>query len=322
MSSIFFKKTFSVVALLCAAQSAIAEERELRATSAFGLGTTFSRDFESFVDWVNKHGKGEIQINLLGGPEAIPPFEQGNAVQSGVVDMINDTSAFYANLVPSGDALHLAENTIQDQRANGCYEQIDNIHQTQMNAKYLARIGDNMPFHLYTTELVKGLDLSGLTIRTTPVYRAMFSALGANLVRTAPGEVYSALERGSIDGYGWLSQGVLDLGWHEQTKYRVDPGFYQVDVNVLVNLDVWNSLTDSQRAKLEEGATWIEARNIDNIGYNANEYAAQAKAGIKTISLTGEQREKWLDAAQNEGWAVVEGVDPDLAGKLRRCLSN
>lgn len=321
MTSFLTRPIMAALALVFTAQTGVAAERELRATSAFALGTTFSRDFESFVDWVNENGKGEIQINLLGGPEAIPPFEQGNAVQTGVVDLINDTSAFYSNLVPAGDALHLAENTVQDQRANGCYDLIDNMHQTQMNAKYLARLGDNMPFHLYTNKPVDGINLEGLTIRTTPVYRAMFASLGANLVRTAPGEVYSALERGSIDGYGWPSQGVLDLGWDEQTKYRVDPGFYQVDVNLLVNLDVWSSLSDTQRAVLEEGAAWIEAKNADNIEYNTQEYAAQADAGIETISLDGELKTRWLAAAQNEGWAVVEGVDAELAGSLRSCLS-
>lgn len=314
-----------LAALLLAAISAtstIAEERTLRASSAFALGTTFSRDFEAYVDWINENGKGVVQINLLGGPEAVPPFELGNAVQAGIVDLANNTSAFYANLVPVGDALHLAENTIQDQRKNGCYELIDSIHGEQMNVKYLAHVGDHMPFHLYTTKPVDGISLEGLTIRTTPVYRAMFAKLGANLVRTAPGEVYSALERGAIDGYGWPSQGVLDLGWHEKTKYRVDPGFYQVDVNFLVNLDVWNSLTDEQRSKLEEGATWIEAQNINNKDVNANEYARQAEAGVETITLSEADRAAWLQTAQDEGWAVVEGIDPEMAGKLRACLSN
>lgn len=309
------------VASLAMVSPSLAEERTLRAATAFALGTTFSRDFEAYVGWVNENGKGVVQIDLIGGPEAVPPFELGNAVQAGIVDIANNTSAFYTNLVPTGDAIHLAENTIQDQRANGCYTLIDTIHQEQMNVKYLAHVGDNMIFHLYTTKPVSGPDLSGLTIRTTPVYRAMFAKLGANLVRTAPGEVYSALERGAIDGYGWPSQGVLDLGWHERTKYRVDPGFYQVDVNFLVNLDVWNGLSDAQRAKLEEGAAWIEARNIENLEHNAREYERQAEAGIETITFSDDEAAKWLDTAQNEGWAVVEQVDADLAGKLRACLS-
>lgn len=314
--------TASALLLALAPLPAAAEEVTLRGVSAFASGTTFSRPFEAFVEWVNENGEGVIQIDYVGGPEAVPPFELGNAVSSGVVDIANNTTAFYTGLVPTGDALHLATNTIQDQRENGCYDKIDRIHQEQMNVKFLARTGDNIPFHLYLTEPIDGPDLSGLTIRVTPVYRAMFEKLGANLVRTAPGEVYTALERGAIDGYGWPSQGVLDLGWHEQTKYRVDPGFYQVDVNFLVNLDVWNSLTDEQKAVLEEGAKVIEATNADNIGINEKEYARQAEAGIETITFEGENRDVWLDTAQTEGWAAVEAIDAAIAADLRACLTD
>lgn len=299
---------------------ALAEEVTLRAASAFAVGTAFTKPFESFVEWVNENGKGVVQIDFVGGPEAVPPFELGNAVSSGVVDIANNAGAFYTNLLPEADALKLAQNTTQDQRENGCFDLLDELHQSKMNVKYLARTGDHVPFHLYLTKPIEGPDLSGLTIRTTPIYQAMFQALGANLVRTAPGEVYTALERGTIDGYGWPIQGVLDLGWHEQTKYRVDPGFYRVDVNVLVNLDKWNELTDEQRAFLEKGAEWLEARNADAEAVNEDEKAAQAEAGIEVIEFTSADREKWLQTAYDEGWAAVAAVNADAAEKLRSCF--
>jgi TRAP-type transport system periplasmic protein len=318
-------RQFSVSALVAvsmiAAGSAAAEEVTLRGVSAFAQGTAFSRPWEAFVDYVNENGEGVLQINSIGGPEAVPPFEVGNAVQSGVVDIANVTGAFYTNLIPEADALKLSTNTIQEQRENGCYDVINQIHQDKMNAYFLARTGDHVPFHLYLTKPIEGPDLSGLTIRTTPVYRAFFEKLGANLVQTAPGEVYTALERGSIDGYGWPTQGILDLGWDEQTKYRVDPGFYQVDVNVLVNLDVWNGLGDEQKAVLEEAAAWIEEKNADNLEINEAEREKQAEAGIETIELTGADAETWTNEAQATGWAAVEAVDAEAAGSLRACMT-
>ncbi|MXX22619.1 MAG: ABC transporter substrate-binding protein [Rhodospirillales bacterium] len=310
----------AVAALI--AMPSTAQEVTLRGVSAFALGTTFSRPFEAFVDWVNENGKDVIQIDLRGGPETMSPFEVGNAVSTGVVDIANNTSAFYTGLVPAGDALHLATNTIQDQRANGCFEKIDAIHREQMNVKYLARTGDHIEFHLYLTKPIGKPDLRGLTIRTTPVYRAMFEELGATLVRTAPGEVYTALERDAIDGYGWPIQGVLDLGWEEQTKYRVDPGFYQVDVNFLVNLDAWNALNDAQRSVLERGAEWIEVRNADNIEINASEARKQAEAGIQTIAFDDVDSERWLEVAQTEGWAAVTEIDAEIGEALKACLLN
>lgn len=304
-----------------AAAPALAEEVTLRGVSAFASGTTFSRPFEAFVAHVNEVGKGVIQIEHVGGPEAMPPFELGNAVSNGVVDIANNTTAFYTNLVPTGDALHLATNTVQEQRANGCFDKIDAIHQDQMNVKFLARTGDNVAFHLYLTKPITAPDLTGLTIRTTPVYRAMFNALGATPVRTAPGEVYTALERGAIDGYGWPLQGVMDLGWDEQTKYRVDPGFYQVDVNFLVNLDTWNGLSDEAKAVLQQSAEWIEAKNADNIAINAAEAEKQAAAGIEVITFSPEDEARWLATAQDAGWAAVAEVDTAIASDLKACLT-
>ena len=57
---------------------------------------------------MNEEGKGVLQINYIGGPKAMPPFEVGNAVKTGVVDIGNVTSAFYTNLLPEGNALWLA----------------------------------------------------------------------------------------------------------------------------------------------------------------------------------------------------------------------
>lgn len=302
------------------AGQAAADEVTLRAGNGFATGTAFARPFEAFVNWVNENGKGVVQINLVGGPEAVPPFELGNAVSSGVIDIANNTAAFYTNLMPLGDALKLSNIPIQEQRTNGCFQLIDEMHQKAVNAKYLARTGDGVNFHLYLTKPLEKPDLTGLTIRTTPVYQAMFKSLGANLVRTAPGEVYTALERGAIDGYGWPIQGVLDLGWDEQTKFRVDPGFYQVDVDVIVNLDKWNGLTDEQRALLEKGAEWLEAKNAENVAINAEEAKKQAEAGIKVIEFTGEDRDKWLNAASTAGWDAIKAIDAEQADKLRACL--
>jgi len=114
----------------------------------------------------------------------------------------------------------------------------------------------------------------------------------------------------------------LDLGWEEQTKYRVDPGFYQADVNFLVNLDTWDALDEAQRTVLERGAAWIEAANADNILLNAAEIRKQAEAGIETITFDDSDTKHWLEVAQTEGWAAVAEIDPGIAAALKACLLN
>ncbi|HRP29235.1 MAG TPA: TRAP transporter substrate-binding protein DctP [Burkholderiaceae bacterium] len=313
----------AVVMAWVAAQPVSAEQVTLRAVSGFQEGTSFSRPFEAFIKRVNEEGKGLVRINYIGGPKAMPPFEVGNAVKNGIVDIGNATGAFYTNLMPAADALKLSEISIQEQRKNGGWAYINKLHNEKLNAYYLARTGDGVPFHLYVNKPITKPDLHGLTIRVTPVYRAFFAALGANLVQTAPGEVYTALERGVIDGYGWPIQGIFDLGWQEKTKYRVDPGFYNVDVNFLVNLDTWNKkLDDKQRALLQRIALEIEAANgADNAKINAEERKRQADAGIKTIAFEGKDRQVWLDTARDAGWAYIKEVAPQQVDELRKALT-
>lgn len=305
-----------------ALRTATAQEVTLRAVSAFQEGTAFSRPFETFIARVNETGRGAVRINFIGGPRAMPPFEVGNALRNGVMDMANSTAAFYENLMPEGAATKLATKDWSEVRANGGFALLARLHTEKVNAHYLGRHGDRMPFHLYLTREIAGPDLRGLTIRTSPVYRAFFTALGANLVNTAPGEVFTALERGVVQGYGWPAHGIFDLGWHERTRFRVDPSFYRVEVNILVNNPRWTRMTDDQRAILTRAAEEMEAGEAERSRTAIEaDYARMREANIRAIEFTGENRDRWLKTAQDAGWEELARNAPQHAAELRRLLS-
>src|SRR2546423_1091587 len=226
---------------------AAAQEVTLRAVTAFAEGTQFSKNFERFIEKVNADGKGVVRINYIGGPRAMPPFEVGNAVRTKVVDIANVTGAFYPNLMPEADGLKLISKPMAGQRRNGTWDFINQLHNQKLNSYYLARQFHNVPFHIYLNKKPEKLDFAGLKIRVTPVYKDIVEALGGTAITTAPGEVYTALERGVVDGYGWPVSGIFDLGWEKVTKYRLEPAFYSVEGNVLVNLDTWKGLPHAQR---------------------------------------------------------------------------
>jgi len=185
------------------APAANAQEVTLRAVSAFAEGTGFSRPFERFLEKVNQEGKGLVRINYLGGGgKVMSPFEVGNAVRAGVVDIANVPGAFYTNLMPEADALKLTQRPMQELRQTGGWEYLNQLHNEKLNAYYLARVGDGIPFHLYLNKKIDKPDLTGLKIRVTPIYMAFVQKLGGTPIRTDPGEVYTALERGVVDGYG------------------------------------------------------------------------------------------------------------------------
>src|SRR5215468_5417455 len=270
----FRKIMLGLFATTLVCSSVLAEEVTLRAVTAFAEKTTYSRGFEKFIERVNADGKGLIQINYIGGPKAMPPFEVGNALKTGVVDIANTTGAFTTNVMPESDAWKLTQRPMSELRKNGGFDTMAKLYADKMNAIFLARLVDNNPFHLYLNKPISKPDLTGLKLRITSVYRDFFQALGATVVQTAPGEVYTALERGVVDGYGWPITGVFDLGWNEKTKYRVDPGFYTAEVSVLVNRNSWNRLNDVQKDILRKAAEQGEAEA-------AAEFAAENEREIK-----------------------------------------
>ncbi len=305
-----------------AAGSAMAQEVTLKAVSAFAEGTTFSRNFERFIKRVNDDGKGVIQINYLGGGgKVMNPFELGKAIQKGIVDIGNLPGAFYTNLVPEADAIKLSRFTIAQERKNGAWAYMNKLHNEKMNAQHLSRQKDCVPFHLYLNKKIDKPDLTGLKIRVTPIYKAFFSSMNATTIRTAPGEVYTALERGAVDGYGWPTQGILDLGWQEVTKYRVDPPFYRASVEVLINLDTWKKLSDKQKAVLNKASTWMESLCTEDLNINQQELERQAEAGIQAITFTGAMAKAYVEQAYTAGWAEFIKANPETGPKLKKLLS-
>ena len=317
------KKTALVVlSLAFGTNAAMAQEVTLRAVSSFAEKTQFSKNFERFIDKVNADGKGVVQINYIGGPRAMPPFEVGNAVRTKVVDMANVTGAFYTNLMPEADALKLLSKPVPEQRRDGTFAFVDQLHNQKVNSHYLVRQFHNVSFHIYLNKKIDKPDFTGLKVRVTPVYKDIVEALGGTTVTTAPGEVYTALERGVVDGYGWPVTGIFDLGWEKVTKYRMEPKFYNLEVGVLVNLDVWKGLTDAQRKHLTDAARWLEALDSENEAEVKSELERQTKAGIQPITFSEADSKAFLQKAYEVGWASVIKRSPENGAKLRQLSGN
>jgi TRAP-type C4-dicarboxylate transport system substrate-binding protein len=312
----------AAVAAVLLATSANAQEATLRAVSAFAEKSLFARNFERFLDRVNETGKGQVKINYIGGPRAMPPFEVGNAVRTKVVDIANVPGAFYTNLMPEAESAKLLSKPMSAQRADGSWQLLNQVHNQKVNAQYLARQFANVPFHIYLTKKIGKLDLTGLKIRVTPIYRDIVEALGGTAITTAPGEVYTALERGVVDGYGWPILGIFDFGWDKVTKFRLEPPFYAAEVNVLVNLDVWKGLSDAQRKVLNDAALWLEALDRESETAIRAERERQAKAGIQAIDFGPGQSQAFLKKANDVAWASVIKRAPENGPKLRQLSGN
>jgi len=314
-------KTLLLVAAAFAAGSVQAQETTLRVVSAFAENTQYVKNYEAFAKKLNAEGKGTLQLSFIGGPKAMPPFEVGNAVRTGVVDIAVTTGAFYTNIMPEADALKLTQIPATELRKNGGTELINKIWNEKANMQYLGRIIDFTPFHLYLTRKIDKPDLTGLKIRITPVYRDFFQALGATVVQTAPGEVYTALERGVVDGYGWPINGIFDLNWHEKTRFRVDPGFYNAEVSLIMNLDKWKALNAKQRDLLMKHVIALEAQNDSWKKVNEEDTRKQKEAGIQVITFDQVTAKQYYDKAYDVGWAGAIKASPTYGPQMRKLFS-
>jgi TRAP-type C4-dicarboxylate transport system substrate-binding protein len=308
-------------ALAAAPTLAAAQQATLRLVSAFPENATYVKHMMPWIQKFNAEGKGIAQISFIGGPKAIPTFEVGTSVKNGVVEMAMNTGAFYTNLMPEADFLKLSQITIAEQRKNGAFDYINKVWNQKANLAYLARMVDETPFHLYLTRKIDKPDLTGLKLRITPVYREFFQSMGATLIQTPPGEVYTALERGVVDGYGWPIHGIFDLNWHERTKFRVDPGFYNAEVSIIMNLDTWKKLTAQQKSFIQKQALALEAMNSYWPKFNKEETERQAKAGIQTIKFDAASSKAYLDKAYEVGWAHAIKQSPEHGPQMRKLLS-
>lgn len=311
----------SAAALCLAAGAASAQEVQLSALNFLPNNSSFGIPFADWVEDANKAGAGIVKITIRPAG-SISPFQMGNAVKTGVVDMAALPPTFYQNLLPIGDSIKLTRLSAAEMRKNGTFDFLDKLHQEKVNAHLLDMSGFSVQFHLYLrNKKIETPDLKGMKIRTTPVYRAFFRALGADLIQTAPGDVFIALERGTIDGYGWPSWDLKTPGWDKHTKYRVDPGFYSVANATIINLDKWKALTDKQRQFLTQHALKFEAEYDKRYAPKTAAYLKEQKdAGVEVIELKGKIAEDYVKQAYEAGWAEATQLDPENAPKLRALI--
>ena len=313
-------RTLALAWLAVAAGPLVAQESTLKAVNAFQEGTYYARNFERFVKKVNDEGKGIVQINYLGGPKTIPTMEQGAALRNGVVDLSNTTTSFVAGVSPESLALNYATVPWAEMRRAGTVDYLNTL-MMEKGLYYYARTGDGVPYHIYLNRRIEKADLSGLKIRIAPIYREFFTKLGASVMQIPPGEVFTALDRGVVDGYGWPLIGIFDLGWHEKTKFRVDPGFYNAEVSLIINLDKYKALPARAREMLDRQTLAYEQQNDFWKAYNQNETKRQADAGIQVIKLDPAEARRMLALSQEAGWAGILATSPQHGAKLRQLMA-
>ncbi len=282
----------------------------ISAVHAFPASWVYSKSFLSFVNKVNAAGKGVVEIKVRGGPEAVGMFEQPNAVRDGVVDMVYTPCAFYAGSVPECDAVSASSIDGPTARKSGATAALNDAHVRRMSVVYLGWIDSGIHFHMWFKNQPKidangNLDITGVKLRGNPIYNAFFTNyLKAQVINLPSTEVYTALERGTVDATGWTEIGLMDANWDKFLKYRLDPAFFSTDLGVIVNVRKWNSLTEKSKEILQKVMAEHEVSSIKDLTeLRKKEFAELDKRGVKGVSLGKAAAAKFTEEARNASFA-------------------
>jgi TRAP-type C4-dicarboxylate transport system substrate-binding protein len=323
----------TAVGLFAFTQQGVAAEVTITAVNSLQLTNTQTQSFlKTFVAPVNKRGKGIVQIKFLGGQEVVPPRKAAKALKRGQFDMLGSPTAYYLGMVPEGRGLLVSNQGPHVLRKNGGWELLQSIYKKKAGAHLLAW-GNNRTF--YFTFLAKmpkldkdGVpDLTGIKMRATGTYRPLFRALGASTINIKSSEVFTAMQRGTVGGFGFPGVGVVPNGFHKVARYRITPEYYQTNDVVTVNLDVWAKLTKKQKDFLTKEGIAYESASVKFIqaAWEKEEKIMLTKGGpdgkgLKDIALKGKAAEKYLSIAYEEVWKVFKAKSPENYDVLRKLL--
>jgi TRAP-type C4-dicarboxylate transport system substrate-binding protein len=306
------KRLFSLGAALIAAFPAAAQDT-MTATHVFPASQIYSRSFLEYVKKANEAGKGVFTIQVRGGPEAIPMMEQPRAARDGVVDMVYTPCAFYAAQVPECDAVSASTIDGPTARKNGGMELLNQIHQKRIGVYNLGWVDSGIRFRLWSTKEPRldssgHIDIKGFKVRGHPIYNAFLTNyLGAQVINVNSPDLFTALERGTVEMSAWTQIGLMDLNWDRFLKYSILPDFFSTDLHILVNLKKWNALSSRSREILQQVAIRHETESLQALQKLWTEEEAELKKrGIKTVAQSPEASRRFVEGARSASLARMK----------------
>ncbi|PKN66911.1 MAG: hypothetical protein CVU57_04940 [Deltaproteobacteria bacterium HGW-Deltaproteobacteria-15] len=280
-----------------------------------------------FIEKVQKEADqkypGELKIVFKGGPDVIHTNEQVEALRTGLVDLVLSAPSYYVSIMPEGDLMSLTEMKPWEEKAAGVFDYLNELHNKKVNAHYLGRPGTGVIFQLFLNKPIKTVaDLNGMKIRVSPTNVPFMKAVGASPVQMPPSDVYTAMERGVVDGYILPAHTIRDFGLVKPSKYLVFPGAYQPCHSLLVNQDAWKKLPKHLQELLARQADDMTRVAFDNIEKKiSEEYASFKKEGMTFIELPAAEAEKYKKIARDAMYDVVSKKAPAESEKILKLIT-
>ncbi|MBH53117.1 MAG: C4-dicarboxylate ABC transporter [Opitutaceae bacterium] len=212
---------------------------------------------------INTVGAGKLAVKLYNPDELVGAMEILDVVSEGKVDAGFGAAGFWAGNIPSSPIFssipfgpNANEYLAWFYEGNGMklYQEMYDSH--GFNVKVL--LAGMIPPETsgwFTKEINSLDDLEGLKMRFFGFGGEVMKQFGVAVRLLPPGEIYPALEKGVIDATEYAMPSIDEgLGFHKIAKYNYFPGWHQqaTTFELIINKDVWNSLSESQQAILEQ----------------------------------------------------------------------
>lgn len=275
--------------------------------------------FLPFIERVNKRGAGRVNMTWK-GPEAVPPFEQLEALRKRVYDLQCGANSYETGDVPAAPVGEMWYCSQKERRKAGWYDWMNKMYLKRAGVMYLSESLGPRCITLLRKPVTKVDDFKGMKVRVSQTMDPFFTAMGAKVVVVKPGEIYSALERGVVDGIGWGGM-VLQLRFNEVTKYIMKPYIMgPACVSLKANPQSWNSFPkDVQKLIMDvavelENETWV----INDDAREEEVKLVVTKYNMQVCTLLPEEAKKMQRLYDENGFAIhALKHEPEFGPKLK-----
>ncbi|MFL5258801.1 MAG: TRAP transporter substrate-binding protein [Hyphomicrobiales bacterium] len=295
------------------AAPAIAEtapELRWRLTSSFpkSLDTIFGAA-ETFAKYVAEATDGKFQIQAFPAGEIVPGLQAADKVTDGTVEMCHTASYYYWGKDPTwafGTAVPFGLNARQQNAWMYYGGGVDLMNEFYAGYNIYALPAGNTGAQMggwFRKELKTPDDLKGVKMRIGGFGGKVISRLGVVPQQIAGGDIYPALEKGTIDAAEWV--GPYDdakLGFQKVAPFYYYPGWWEggAMLHVMINKDKWQELPKSYQAIVASAA---QAANCDMLAkydfLNPPAIKQLVAAGAKLRPFSPEILEACFNAAKD-----------------------
>ena len=273
-----------------------------------------------FVPEVEEGSGGRIKVELYPNAQLGGDRELCEGVQMGTIQLALPASSALAGFDKRIQVLDLPYLFTSRETA---FEALDGILGDKLNEYLLAKGFMNLGYqengmrHVTNSKrpIRTPADLKGIKIRTmeNPMHIAYFKELGANPTPMSWGELYTALQQGTVDAQENPYAMICDGKFYEVQKYVSETGHVFSVTMLITNKKFMESLPDDLRELVKKAAHDFALEQRKTIADMEKSYKEEAlKAGMEANELTAADKKPFVDATVK----VYEKFEKDLGKEI------